>query len=380
MTWVEFKGLTREDQQNFIDEMGRVAPVNGAALARYFGINIHTMLKYLHANGLTANARPSPPMQISDRVRSLAMSLIQESNQKNGHLTPQDELKSLFIQSNMSPYAYEATNYCLRLTHDEEIFSNTDLCQFSTENLVRVFDNQFGVGVHTSEQALAVIKRYTEFCELLGAHTSKEIYEFKPDVYQKIRSRMVASPLHLSVRLQEAFGKLSTESADCLYHCMMWMAFAGVPQSTLPTITTNDIDFIKLHVRADDRNYPIYHESIDAFRYACQNTRFEIANAHGKYTRERVPGNILLRGLVNQNINTVSMLRYMRDRAKKNGVILNYSLIKRSGHFYRIYELERAGFTPDFAGLIAEKLERGTHIANISLIRRDYEAWKKAFG
>ncbi|MBR2266318.1 MAG: hypothetical protein IJ882_06580 [Paludibacteraceae bacterium] len=380
MTWAEFKKLSNTEQQGFIDKMGSSAPVNGSVLARYFGVDVHTVLNYLHAHALVANTRPCKQMRIADNIRSLATEVVRQNVSPDGVLRPCAELKTLYIQNGVLQYDPESTGYSLRLARDEEERVGRDVCQFTTENLEKVFAGRCGTGVYTHKKAVATIKQYTEFCREVGVNVSNDIQNFTPDTSQIIRDRMVASPLHLSIRLNKAFEPLSSDSVDCLYHCLMWLAFAGVPQDTLSGIRTKDIDLGALCVYVDGRKYQLYKEAIRAFQCAIQSTRFTMTNAWGEYTRERVSGDTLLRGFVNQHINVTSMLRNMVDKAQKRGVTISYSLIKQSGHFYRVYELERAGFEPNFADIIAERLERGTTSIKNSIIKRDYEAWKKAFG
>ena len=80
--------------------------------------------------------------------------------------------------------------------------------------------------------------------------------------------------------------------------------------------------------------------------------------------------------------------------ANKEGRInckFTYETVKLSGIFYRLYELEQAGFAPDFYWL-AERMSEGrtfkvtpehpmrskiTRIA--TAYRKDYESWKFAF-
>lgn len=167
---------------------------------------------------------------------------------------------------------------------------------------------------------------------------------------------------------------------DCIYCCIAWMAYAGIPKQLLPDITKRDVDLDSLHITAGDARYPLYKESTRVFKYAIEGTQFTLHNSRGTFTRDRVRGTRILRGYTNDSVNIASMLRNMTDKAAKRDVSFTYSLAKRSGDFYRVYELERIGFEPDFANIIAERMQRGATRVDPGWIRQDYELWKRAFG
>ena len=387
MTWAEFKQLTREEQQIFIDELSKDTPVTSGVLARRLGVSRSTAYHYAKERGLLLSHNLQHPIVISESLRREADKIIRSELKPDGTMVPSTDLKKLFISCDDTLYDDEEEekrtfSYAVR----EEQKSGHDLCQFTTQNLDNVFVNYLGVAPTRSKHTIYVFKRYSEFCSMLGIPTSDDMPAYELDMRVKIRSKMVASPLHLQKRLDEVFNPQDSDSIDVLYRCVLWLAFAGVPQEDIATIRVSDVDFNRLQVVVRGIPYPLYIEGIGAFRSACSRQTLTLASDGSENTLvTRVPGDLLLRGVYSQIISPTFLMRYLNAKAKKKGTSFGYVLIKKSGQFYRMYELERAGYEPDFTGLVTEIAEhnyakgKAAKIPSTYPYRRDYAIWKEAF-
>jgi len=387
MTWVEFKRLTKEEQQALIDELGKDAPVTSGTLARYLNTSRSTAYHYAKERGLTLNHDLQHPLIISDTARSEAADVIHSYLRSDGTMEPSVKLKRIFMSCDDTLYDDEEDEKrTLNYATTEERASGHDLCQFTTHNLDNVFANYLGVSPARSKHALYVFKRYGEFCSSLGIPTSADLPAYELDMCAKIRLRMVASPLHLQKKLDEVFNPQESDSIDVLYRCVLWLAFAGVPQEEISTIRVSDIDFNRLRVVVHGIPYPLYIEGIGAFQSACSRQTFTLAmDGNASTLVARVPGDLLLRGIYSTTISPTFLMRYLNARAKSKGSTFGYTLIKKSGQFYRMYELERAGYEPDFTSFVTEIAARNYakgksgKVPSTYPYRRDYALWKEAF-
>ena len=380
MNWREFKGLSKEEQQDYIDKTWESSPVNGAILGRHFGVSTPTAVRLLKNRELTIHPHVSKPIEIDAGILKAIHRVVAERTSANGNLLPSIELKHLFVQSGVGEYNNDTMQYVFRLTRDAEEEAGVDLCQFDSTRLDMVFNGCFGVSVINNHYALAILRRYVEFCRMAGINVSNAIQNYTPNLTNKIQNQMVASPHHLAVRLDKALDPISTQSVDCLYRGLMWLAYAGIAQVDAAMVTESNICLKKLYVVTGDRKYPLYQEGAPLFNTLLGCSKLSMTNAFGSYWRDRVDGDLLLRGVINKSINIKSMLHSMSTKTRRKNVYLSYNMIKKSGQFYRIYETERAGYKLDFASMVAERIASGYTKPDVYQIKNDYEAWKRAFG
>ena len=324
---------------------------------------------------------------IPEQAQTLAREVIERNTLEDGTLKPSTELKQVFLQYTLAPKINRSIAGFFRTIAPMENRLGKDLCQFDEDDLDELFSSRFSAMRGYNIYAVSAFRHYTEFCESLGVRTSSAIASYTPDLTNKIRESMVASPMHLQLKLDEAFHPVNTNSSECLYRCVLWLAFAGVPLESINSLTADDVDLDRLRVKACDSSFPLYSEAISAFKQAINNTQFATMVRGGHWINtERMPGNLLLRGIKKSSVNATALMGKMNAKAHKKGLSFSYALIRKSGHFYRIYELERIGYTPDFAGVLSDSKGRGEsqyrHYIRVSaaLLAKDYEAWKKAFG
>ena len=162
-------------------------------------------------------------------------------------------------------------------------------------------------------------------------------------------------------------------------------------------VRVSDIDFDSMKIRYEEKIYPIYTESLQAIRNCVFSKQYNYN--HSNYTkkciRDRVPGDILIRG-IRSIPSSKSMRAEISTRCKKaidSGKMdteLSYYRVWLSGIFYQMYELEQCGIPVDFSGVVLDKLDgklfkldsgRNTQESKRDEIARhykaDYERWKQ---
>lgn len=213
----------------------------------------------------------------------------------------------------------------------------------------------------------------------------------------KMRHQTVASPLHLQKYLDTICSPDSDKATDSIYRCYYWLAYGGVAEEDILKVKCSDVDFGNMVVHYNGTEIPIYREALAAFKNCAELTQF-VYN-HPNYTKtvwkERVDGDTLVRG-VRSNISLYSMRVEISRRAKMNeektGLRLSYFRTWISGVFYRAYERELIGDTPDFSAVAAAKMEgkvyklesgRNTQESKkrkvVKDYMEDYQRWKLAF-
>lgn len=204
---------------------------------------------------------------------------------------------------------------------------------------------------------------------------------------------MVSSPKHLELVLDKAFDPVDAETIDCLYRCYFWMAFFGLKDVDALEVKVAEVDFENLLINHDGKTYEMYRESIPAFKMACNLTEF--CYIHPQYSntirRERATGEYLMRGIRSDRMKLYTIRSTIGKRFGERSIQISYGKVYLSGVFYRAYEMERAGFTPNFDDIVIEKLDsvKRAYSRNYTKnkaanaiergLQDDYASWKQAF-
>lgn len=256
-----------------------------------------------------------------------------------------------------------------------------DLCEMSKEELQRIADKTLGVLPTTLLDTMRSVASYRNWCMENGYKVFPLEHPIQLDSTKRIRECMVASPMHLQTILDKVFNQPERETVDCLYRCFLWMAFAGIyDQKDAVGVKTDEVDLDNLVIRHGGKVYEFERIALPAFRVACTAESF--LYEHPKYKspiwRKRLESPYLMRSFRAKQISLRSIhpsiyLRF-EEKAPESGV--TYNRIFYSGVFYRAYEMERAGFPPNFDSLL---LDIGFNRSKRSSLMRDYAGWKKAF-
>lgn len=265
-----------------------------------------------------------------------------------------------------------------------------DLCTLNTRQLQPIVDKLCGVTLTARNSAMGELRLYGRWCiknNIPGA--SNDILSVKPSNAQNIKRRMVAGPYHLQVCLDLLFEREDTRTIDCAFRSHYWLAFAGLKEDETEIIRKADVDFESMCVRYDNKEYPIYREGVKAIKNCVILTDFAVYNF--KYKKiaymNRFDDTTLLSG-IKSNLNRKFMINELCARGKKgrnDGSVdfnINYFTIYLSGHFYRMFERERAGFPVDFSYLVVSDYGDSTEQnqrRRASYLLNEYEMWKIAF-
>lgn len=215
--------------------------------------------------------------------------------------------------------------------------------------------------------------------------------------FEKLRSKMVSGPLHLQKCLDEIFDREEDNTVHCTYRCFFWFAFMGIPEEETIKIKDDEVDLVDMVIRHELSSYPIYRESLRTIQRCIKLTEFNYFRKNTKniYTTKRSDGRELMRGVrgvpsITNIRSTVTQKKRIQD-ANGQTCDISYNTVWLSGVFYRMYEQERAGITPDFAPVVRlqmsgkEYSQKGGHSASsrmkklLQYYADDYQNWKNTF-
>lgn len=275
-----------------------------------------------------------------------------------------------------------------------------DICAFTQEELQDAVDKFFAPKAATRIGQLRVLKDYIRWCKAGGIDGAQDhTDEITITALDKIRSRMVASPMHLQLVLDQVFNKEELNSTDNATRLFCWLSYAGMPGEQAMTLTEHGVDLATNSVVTENgARYQLPAEAAVSLRSCATQTVFTYI--HPLHANDRVlprcDGDQLLRGIradakLAQIRRSVSI--HMKDAFNKGRtkVWLSSERLTTSGLYYRIYEQERAGIEPNFRA-IAREIARadgfGTDEKPMTnqficdkarILDLDYQTWKLAF-
>lgn len=269
-----------------------------------------------------------------------------------------------------------------------------DLCSKNAEELQPVIEGAVGMRSSSIGSAMAVFRAYGKWCIASGVVDACDgLLNVRIPGIDKIRHQMVSSPLHLQRYLDTIFTPESMETIDNIYRCFFWLAFMGIEEESIYDIVDSDVDFTAMTITVGFDSYKIYQESAPAFHNAVHLKSFRQIHARYETNRDRIDGHRILRGIKSQTdkMTIRSMMSKYTSEQYKKGITdthLSYQRAKLSGLFFRVYELELAGFPADFSKE-AIRITSGKSYKNQTVEERqkiiqkelmeDYQRWKIAF-
>lgn len=309
-----------------------------------------------------------------------------------------DELKLRFIKDITSSVAtISSYKFMFEAASAIECRLCKDICCMDGEELNEVIDKITGLKSKSRYTGIARIKTYINWCVDNGVEGAKRTGNINDNSLDKVRTMMVSGPIHLQRCLNEICDNESENTVDCIYRCFYWMAFGGVEESDVVSIKQNNIDFNNMVIKYNDNEFPIYREAIPAFRNAVDLKCF--VYKHPNYDpviRERCDGNEVIRGI--RSAPTLKSLQIELSRRSKKHIDsghtnmkLSYGRVWLSGVFYRMHEIETAGYEVDFSGIATDYVESRdynfngkynfkTRVRQVEFgLIEDYNRWKAAY-
>lgn len=286
------------------------------------------------------------------------------------------ELKERFISQQIDiEHTRTVIRNIFKVSEPVEIAEQKDFCALDAEKINEIFKKTCGLKKQTSMWIYRIIKKYCEWCienEVDGASREYEKINYEDAGIEKIRGSMVSNPLHLQKVLDKALDEESLETMDNAFRCYFWLAFMGCPEDLAFDVTTKNVDFENMVIKIKDKDsgddifFPIYRESIPAFKNCVNLQEFRFLNPvyrEGTVSYiSRVPGNQLLRGIktqANKKAFREKVARKLAAARAKDSSILNisYDRLWLSGLFYRQYQEEMSGMIPDFSDAALEHIK-----------------------
>jgi len=238
---------------------------------------------------------------------------------------------------------------------------------------------------------LSALKKYRLwYLETHPNAVSAGVALLKPNIEDKLRDYMVASPTHLKLILDQVLDAPEMGTQDCIYRVYLWLAFAGVPCERATLVTVDEVDFRLMQIHHDGRDYKIFPESLVEFHWLCESG--SIVHVHKnpeiKSSRPRIEGNELLRGTSKENSQLECIRKYLSNRLIKTKT-LTYDNMLTCGLYYNKFELERAGCEVSFAEETEQRLAEIADTSETPVVRyrwllqdrfqKGYIQWKSLF-
>lgn len=277
---------------------------------------------------------------------------------------------------------------------------NADICTRNKSELEPVIDEVVSFRSKYKMTRLTILRNYARYCiSLKVPGTCDGILQVSPLGLNKMKKHMISNPLMLQMYLDSLYEPEFEETTNNIYRCFYWLAYAGVDEEDILNIKCSDVDFDNMLVRYNGLNYPIYRESIPAFRNCALLTQFKYLNPNHSTVKyiNRVDGDQLLKGIKSiQDIKTIRVSLSRTSKRKidegKTTLKLSYNRVYLSGMFYRKYETEMAGISVNFNDEAAKFIAGKTYkfdscrkstnqkLREISQsYYEDYQRWKLAF-
>lgn len=326
------------------------------------------------------------------------------------------ELKERFlVETTNTEAARAARRKTFNLFQKIETEEGKDVCTMSAEKIQAVLNNATtGTRARSSENDIVTIRSYIKWCASKNVEgVCLDGLNITSPAVEQMRTRTVKSPLHLKKFLEDVFIEEDGTTFDPI-KCFFWMAYGGCREEDVMYLTSNDIDFERRIIKTRTWQGILYKEGIDTVRQCVEAKSFLYINSmyinKGWIVRERVPGNCIFRGVRGASEPDLSVFRSNISRKIKAAIAegktdlnLSYYRVWLSGAFYRLRELEIAGYLTDknFEGLANMFLrikaqgeyhdrhlnykeddpsitvqDRNTFLRRVNDYKKDYENWK----
>lgn len=247
----------------------------------------------------------------------------------------------------------------------------SDICTWTQEEIAPVLDEICGITNSSRFSRISVLRQYAKWAVMKGIPGAKnEVGRMEEIGVKRVEDASIRSPEHLQHCLDLFFNPESEETTEDVYRCFFWLAYGGMPEEVIHTVTAQDVDFENMLVRKGDDVAVLYRQALPAVRNCVRLRQMRYNNNAyvnaGDIYRNRVDDPSILRGVRGKpsvlNMRT-QISRKLRLAQEEHGQIpesecLTYWRVWRSGVFYRIFEKEMAGMRPDFLA-IARASDRG---------------------
>ena len=299
--------------------------------------------------------------------------------------------KNNFITSTINTLAKaDAARVVFRNITPNEMALGKDVCTFSAAELQEAVNQSLAMKAATQASQWRILKDYIKWC-VAGKIPGAQDNTGKVSILalDKVKTRMVASPMHLQIVLDKVFAPESEHSIDNVTRLFCWCAYAGISAEDAVALRVQDVNLDSNSVMVRDEKIRLPAEASVSLQSCATQTEFWYQ--HPNYEARWLPrygGDQLLRGIKaeakwRQIKRKLSLCMKEAYESGKTTTWTSYEYIEDSGLFYRIYEQERAGIEPNFRAIAREMLPpssgRGSVVDKARFLRTDYQIWVSAF-
>lgn len=325
-----------------------------------------------------------------------------------------ETVKSAFIEKyTESDRTKKLIRYIFEATGSIEEKYATDFYALDAEQAQEAFNSASGTRVNGASTILMLLKSYVRWCAANGYKVSEAVRSLRIDVYDKIRESYVASAEHLLESMNQAFPSPDKNEIEYVYRSFLWLGFIGLQASEAIQVTAEHIDLnaFVLHFPGHSAPYRIYSEAVSDLKKAISLKEFLEPRGQEGLKRLRAGGKEILRGKVSKRSLSEAVELTFRptiSRAfkaaleryesrgmevpKRYSLKLTFKHVYMSGIFFRAYERERMGISPDFGAIViherrnAKESHFSTNYTERKLLNilirdmeQDYDNWKSVF-
>lgn len=318
-----------------------------------------------------------------------------------------ESLKRSFIDQSDSLSTKKLLYRIFRCTAPVEEHHDEDLYAMPVEHLQEAFHTVSGVRSASIATRYYLLNSYIKFCKSSGFKVSDAINSLNLDELDKLRLRMIGSPIQLARTLDIIFPESQDNEIEYVYRAYLWLAFCGVLEDEAIALTRDDILTEPWGVRIanGDIRY-LYPEAVPCVMQAMTLTQMRERRKGRVRMTDRISGNHILRGKTTPDdrmedylLQTIrpSISRATKAAAegfenREKPVWFAYEIgfrgVYASGVFYRMYERERVGLPVDFSEEAIHQItsKRGDASAFDKLkwettyrLNLDYSRWKSVY-
>lgn len=290
---------------------------------------------------------------------------------------------------------------------------DTDICNMTSDQLQRVFDQVGGLVVKHQKNVRSILASYIDWCKANGYCEENHINQVAGVTADKVRLAMVANPPHLKAVLDVLYDKADVCTGQYVYRALMWLAFIGFNWSDVMELKTEHIDQSQAKIIYTKPNgYTMWGDippqAVPDLLQACSLKT--LCYDRGRYIKEvdRAEGDWIVRtqsplvfATEDEKVSyTRHSIRPAISKASKLtkqrlietlgsipawcAVDITFDTVLRSGVFCRHYELERAGLEVNLRNIYQARFASGTitdkeYNTFRYSYQHNYAQWKEAF-
>ncbi len=308
-----------------------------------------------------------------------------------------EDLKRAFIDDTIqSDSSRIVAENAFRAIFPYEKAWGADYCTRTVEEITPVLEKISGLKARSRYTRLNLFSDYSKWCVKNGVPGAIDNTVSRADLGPgKLDQTTIRNPEHLQHSLDMIFEPESEETVDNTYRCFFWLAYGGMMIEDAVELTSKDIDFESMTAEHGESSAVLYRQGLPAIHNCIRLTQFRYKHPNYKPVwKNRINGEEILRGTKGGKVSDTSIRSLISRRigrdATDSTILLSYQRVWRCGVYYRLYEKEQAGVSPNFyfasmssptgRKLLSKEQNSNTRrriIQMASDFKRDYMDWKR---